>query len=169
LYANGQGVPQDYAQAATWYRKAAEQGLALAQDSLGSAFMLGQGVPQDYTEAAVWFRKAAGQGDSYAEYSLGAMYEAGNGVTQDNAQAAVWYRKAAEQGYDLAQWGLGSLYTEAYFWLDIAATGKIEGAKREDVARIRDIAASRLTPANLTRVQERARKWFEDHPPKANP
>jgi uncharacterized protein len=28
MYANGQGVPQDYATAVSWYRKAAEQGLA---------------------------------------------------------------------------------------------------------------------------------------------
>src|SRR5277367_6141684 len=31
MYANGQGVPQDYAQAVVWYRKAAEQGDADAQ------------------------------------------------------------------------------------------------------------------------------------------
>jgi TPR repeat protein len=33
-YYNGQGVPQDYAQAAGWYRKAADQGFALAQRKL---------------------------------------------------------------------------------------------------------------------------------------
>ncbi len=30
MYANGQGVPQDYAEAARWYRMAAEQGDASA-------------------------------------------------------------------------------------------------------------------------------------------
>ena len=30
LYANGQGVPQDYVEARKWYRKAAEQGDAAA-------------------------------------------------------------------------------------------------------------------------------------------
>ncbi|MBE0616885.1 MAG: sel1 repeat family protein [Proteobacteria bacterium] len=33
LYANGQGVPQNYTEAANWYRKAAEQGNASAQFS----------------------------------------------------------------------------------------------------------------------------------------
>jgi len=33
MYAIGQGVPRDYAQAAAWYRKAAEQGKALAQST----------------------------------------------------------------------------------------------------------------------------------------
>jgi TPR repeat protein len=28
MYANGEGVPQDYAEAVKWYRKAAEQGNA---------------------------------------------------------------------------------------------------------------------------------------------
>ena len=35
MYANGQGVPQDYAQAVAWYRKAADQGNAAAQTNLG--------------------------------------------------------------------------------------------------------------------------------------
>lgn len=34
-YEQGKGVPQDYAQAAAWYRKAAEQGDATAQYYLG--------------------------------------------------------------------------------------------------------------------------------------
>ena len=36
MYDNGHGVPQDYAQALTWYRKAADQGYAAAQFNLGS-------------------------------------------------------------------------------------------------------------------------------------
>ncbi len=31
MYEKGQGVPQDYAEAVSWYRKAAEQGDAYAQ------------------------------------------------------------------------------------------------------------------------------------------
>ena len=34
-YAYGEGVPQDYKEAVKWYRKAAEQGDAIAQRSLG--------------------------------------------------------------------------------------------------------------------------------------
>ena len=43
----GVGVPQDYAQAVHWFRKAAEQGHAEAQDSLGRCYEHGHGVPQD--------------------------------------------------------------------------------------------------------------------------
>ncbi len=35
MYDNGQGVPQDYAEAVKWYRLAAEQGYAYAQYNLG--------------------------------------------------------------------------------------------------------------------------------------
>jgi TPR repeat protein len=62
LYAEGQGVKQDFAEAANWYRKAADQEYAGAQNELGSLYENGQGVPQDYTEAANWYRKAAGHG-----------------------------------------------------------------------------------------------------------
>jgi TPR repeat protein len=34
MYDTGQGVPQDYAKAATWYRKAADHGMAKAQFNL---------------------------------------------------------------------------------------------------------------------------------------
>ncbi len=62
LYYNGQGVPQDYAQAAQWYRKAAGQDNADAQSILGFLYDNGQGVPQDYAQAAEWYRKAAEPG-----------------------------------------------------------------------------------------------------------
>ena len=97
-YANGLGVPQDYAQAAAWRRKSAEQGYARAQWRLGYAYERGQGVPQDYVQAVAWYRKAADQGDADAQSFLGFAYERGQGVPQDYAQAAAWTRKAADQG-----------------------------------------------------------------------
>ncbi|MHB1701983.1 MAG: tetratricopeptide repeat protein [Acidobacteriaceae bacterium] len=35
MYDNGQGAPQDFAQAVSWFRKATEQGEAKAQYNLG--------------------------------------------------------------------------------------------------------------------------------------
>ena len=61
MYANGQGVHQDDAQAVQWYRKAAEQGYAQAQYNLGVRYDNGRGVRQDYTQAVQWYRKAAEQ------------------------------------------------------------------------------------------------------------
>ena len=65
-YYYGQGVSQDYNEAAKWYRKAAEQGYEKAQYNLGNSYYYGRGVSQDYNEAAKWYRKAAEQGDADA-------------------------------------------------------------------------------------------------------
>src|SRR3954463_716564 len=39
MYSGGEGVPQDDAKAVKWYRKAAEQGLAAAQNNLGTMYL----------------------------------------------------------------------------------------------------------------------------------
>jgi len=56
MYAIGQGVPQDYEQAVVWFRKAAEQGEAMAQTNLGVRCVAGEGVPADAAQALVWYR-----------------------------------------------------------------------------------------------------------------
>ena len=53
---------QDYGQAMEWFKKAAEQGYANAQYSIGIMYRRGEGVEQDYSQAMDWFRKAAEQG-----------------------------------------------------------------------------------------------------------
>ena len=98
-YADGDGVPQDAAEAVTWYRLAAAQGLATAQLSLGLMYATGQGVPQDDAEVVAWYRLAAEQGRATAQYFLGVMYAEGRGVPQDDAEAETWYRLAAQQGH----------------------------------------------------------------------
>jgi len=65
MYEDGRGMAQDYAQAVAWYRKAADQGAALAQFKLGLMYGQGQGVPQDYVRAHTWFNiAAAGESDN---------------------------------------------------------------------------------------------------------
>jgi len=88
---------QDYAEAVSWYRKAADQGDADAQYNLGSVYRDGEGVPRDYAEALKWFRKAAVQGDARAQASLGMMYTIGSGVPQDYVLALMWSNLAASQ------------------------------------------------------------------------
>jgi TPR repeat protein len=127
-------VPQDYAQAALWYRKAAEQGYSEAQLKLGHLYLDGHGVRKDAATATEWYRKAAEQGEYRALCSLGDIYENGNGVPQD--------------------------FAEAYFWSDLAAARK---SGVEWITTHRDKVASHLTPYVLSREQERARKWFEAH------
>jgi TPR repeat protein len=155
------------------YFKAAEQGDAVAQYNLGVLYHEGHGVPQDDTQALAWWRKAAEQGDAAAQHNLGRLYYDGHGVLQDYTQAALWWRKAAERGDAATQFSLGGLYysgqgvpqdyAEAYFWYDLAAAGEQDVSASKQVAKYRDETASHLTPADLSREQERARKWIESH------
>ena len=66
-YYNGQGVTQDYSEAVKWFRKAAEQGYAAAQNNLGMCYKNGEGVTRDYSEAVKWYQKAAERGDQDAK------------------------------------------------------------------------------------------------------
>ena len=103
---------KNYTEAVKWYRKAAEQGHAGAQNNLGYCYKNGYGVTKDYAEAVKWYRKAAEQGNDLAQYNLGVCYEYGQGVTKDITEAVKWYRKAAAQDYARAQYHIGVCYKQ---------------------------------------------------------
>ena len=98
MYEVGQGVPRDEAEAANWYRRAAEQGLAGAQYSLAALYVQGKGVSANENEAMKWYRLAAEQGDALAQYNLGMRYYEGRGVPPEPAQAYQWLSLAGAQG-----------------------------------------------------------------------
>jgi len=111
-YQKGDIVPRDFVQAEEWYRKAAEQGYAQAQYSLGLLYQQKEsGIMKDDAQAAAWLRKAADQGHSGAQASLALCYVQGHGVAQDDAQAVVWYQKAVAQNNPDAMVGLALLYS----------------------------------------------------------
>ncbi len=66
MYENGEGVPQDDAQAIRWYRRAAAQGFAEAQSILGSMYADGKVVRKDFVLAHLWWNLAAAQGEKRA-------------------------------------------------------------------------------------------------------
>jgi GAF domain-containing protein len=53
-YATGEDVSQDYGIAARWFQKGAEQGLVIAQDTLGNYYWAGRGVQKNITQAYYW-------------------------------------------------------------------------------------------------------------------
>ena len=63
-------MKHDFGEAARLFRKAADQGYAIAQFNLGIMYAQGQGVKQDFGEAARWFRKPAEQGHEGAKEAL---------------------------------------------------------------------------------------------------
>src|SRR4051794_32521432 len=66
MYARGQGVPRDDALAVKWYRVAADQGHALAQNNLGVMHSNGRGVSKDAVLAYRRLNLAAAQGQADA-------------------------------------------------------------------------------------------------------
>ena len=62
MYAEGTGVGQNNAEAAKWFRLAAEQGNGMSQFYLGLRYARGIGVPQSEEEARKWLQLAAKQG-----------------------------------------------------------------------------------------------------------
>lgn len=126
LFYRGLGdVGQNYAEAAKWFRKLAEDEYqSLDSDSdynwmrrqhnmcvqsasyfLGFMYWHGQGVAQDYTQAVKWLSKAVETkftwygGIKEAQYLLGKAYYTGHGVAQDYAEAVRWYNAATEDEY----------------------------------------------------------------------
>ena len=79
------GLPgePDFAAAAHWYAKAAEQGMRLAAFRLALIYQLGRGVPRNPVLAAKWYTKAAEEGLAEAQFNLGYLYERGIGVPVD--------------------------------------------------------------------------------------
>ena len=162
-YDTGCGVAKDAAEAVKWYRKAAEQGLALAQDFLGRSYFHGEGVAKDAVEAVKWFRKAAEQDDAEAQCYLGFCYEYGEGVAEDAAEAVKWYRKAAEQGLALAQDFLG----RSYFYGEGVAKDPAEAVKwyrkaaeQEESSAQYSLGLSYANGEGVAKDPVRALMWF---------
>jgi uncharacterized protein len=144
MYAHGQGVPQDYAAAASWYRKAAEQGNAMAQYNIGVMYEDRQGVPQDHAAAMSWYRKAAEQGYVDAQINLGILYSMGEGVSRD--------------------------YVIAHMWFSLAAGGDKKGVEAQNKmtpAQARDIVAKHMTPTQIAEAQKLVREWKPTSTPTA--
>jgi TPR repeat protein len=117
LYSDGEGVVQDYAEAARLYRPAATHGLRAARARLPllqwqrrAARLI---THSDYVEAARLLRLAVAQGHADAQYALGSIYLEGKGVPQDAAASARLLRLAAAQGHEHARHQpLANLYVD---------------------------------------------------------
>jgi uncharacterized protein len=164
LYARGRAVPQDVAQAARWYERAARRGHALAQCNLGALFEQGEGVVQSDSDAVHWYRLSAEQGNDGGQNNLARMYEHGRGVTEDVGTALFWYRRAADQGNVQAQASLGRLYFEgkgvrqddvaAHLWSSLSASrGSRTGAS------LRDAVGRRMSTTQLRQAEQLFRDW----------
>jgi hypothetical protein len=126
------GNKSDYAEAAQWYLKAAEQNHALAQFHLGILYLKGQGVPRDKTLSQMWMRRAAELGDAGAQYEFGMRQHR---LSMDRAEDALelkidaykWLLLAAAQSYDGSETGCD------YVSMDLTHAGVVEGKRRAEI------------------------------------
>jgi TPR repeat protein len=123
------GLPQDYTKAATWYRRAAEQGHAGAQLYLGILLAQGKGTDRDVVEAYKWIALAKGgnaldraaaaetQGRLVALMTLAQVSE-GEWLsrkfvpTKGRDDELSELQRAAETGSMIAQYKLATFYSQ---------------------------------------------------------
>ena len=129
MYATGNGVKQNYAEAAKWYEKAGEQGYPVAQHNLGTLYENGMGVPRDLHAAKVWYELAAEQGDTWAQLSLGQLL--------------------VSQKVDPVR---------AYVWLYLASLGQDADVKQQAGAELNKIGG-KLSSAQLSEATDIIRAW----------
>jgi uncharacterized protein len=124
----------DFRVAAVLFSPLAEKGDVRAQYNLGLLYASGLGVVPDYQAALKWHRLAAGQGHAGAQSAIAQMYAKGYGVPQDNVRAHVWYSVAVESS---------------------------TAGSKEELMKDRDNLASRMTPHQIQKAQELAKRCLE--------
>jgi TPR repeat protein len=138
MYEEGLGVAQNYATAMEWYRKAADGGLAEAQQNVGLLYYYGYGVAENAREAVRWFQMAADQSLAAGEYMLALASQQGKGTSLDYAKARRLFLSSARKNYGDAQLmyaymlqageGADSMPMSAYVWGKIAEANGVEAA-----------------------------------------
>ena len=116
-YGNGYGIAKtkDLEKAAEWHRKAAEQGFAPAQCSLGLCYLKGEGISKDHSEAFQLFEKAAKQKHPLAYVYIYSCYANGQGTKVNRDQADSYLEMALDCKLPEAQYaqGMNFLVAEA--------------------------------------------------------
>lgn len=163
-YMEARGLPGDVSQAAVWFQRAADLGLAPAQYRLAGLYEKGTGVQRDLGRARQLYTQAADAGNASAMHNLAVLYASGGDGKPDMDAAAKWFSKAAELGVTDSQFNLAVLYARgsgvkpdleaSYKWFALAARAgdKDAAAKQEEVAKA-------LQPAALERAKASVQQW----------
>ena len=134
MYAKGEGVPENDAEAVKWFRKAAEQGDADAQYNLGVMYANGEGVLKDEAEAVPgWLPSRC--------IRLVSVAIPDEGLTDAELEnlIAEMERSGPRQGHASAQFNLGVMHAagegvlkdeaEAVRWYRLAADQGLASAQ----------------------------------------
>lgn len=163
-YTDGRGFKIDLAEAAKWYQRSAERGLAPAEYRLANFYEKGTGVTRDVEKAITLYKSAADKGNASAMHNLAVLYATGVGGKSDFSEAARWFQQAAELNVRDSQFNLAILYArgngvpqdleETYKWFAVAAR---EGD--QDAAQKRDEVANALSAEQLKSAKAKLDLW----------
>lgn len=127
----GEGDPQ--AVAMTMWRQRAENGDALAQFKLASAYRMGLDGAPDPEAALKWYGEAAARDNASAQHHLGYMYAMADGVSRD--------------------------LVTAYKWLNLAVVNLPPGWEHNQAVANRESVARELRPAEIAEAHSSTQQW----------
>jgi hypothetical protein len=172
IYANGMdNVEINYAEAAAWYQKAADQGYAEAKQELGYLYELGLGVEKDELKALNLQRDASGLGDDL-DYAykiadaealaddLAKQLLAANGALQDSqlelraTQDRLTAARAAIREQEVALVGLVADLEQSRRLVANASSAKVEQLEAEIAQVTAQLADSQATILGLERERD---------------
>ena len=131
-YQLGKELPKDLKQAFSWFKAAADQGIASAQLNVGRMYADGLGVAKNEALARQYFEKAASHGDNRASFNLAIMEE----QKKNYMNAYQWYELSTRDGM-----------------LDTKVINMSESKKTA--------LAANLTPEQIRTARDRADQWIQ--------
>ncbi len=166
MYASGDGVKYDLAQAANWYKKSADLGYKEAQYALAVMIFNKEIETLDYTQAIKWYQAAATQGHLKSQENLGILFYRGDAIEQDINSSIYWFQLAANQNSSEAQQYLAYIYSngavpedlvKAGMWMTLSAENPDTRHlnKRKNLLKF---LTSKMSAAQITQAQELAKK-----------
>jgi TPR repeat protein len=148
LLLNGKAGAQDPAEAANWFKKAADSGktgdeyVATAQFNLAALYFSGRGLPKDADQALKYYTKSADNGFALAQKTLIAMYFQGTGTKADNVQALKWALVLGTGGDQAVVKAVAVLHQRMS--ADEFAKGKAAALKQFPQLKIEEVAAQAM-------------------------
>jgi len=133
MYAQGQGVAENQAEAVRWTRMAAQNGYPAADYEMGIRYLAGDGVAINPEQAVFHFRRAADKEHALSMYHLGFAHAVGTGVDPSVSEALRWFRLADSYGFPVDDDLLSESGIETY-----VRQAKIKQAKRDVPAPARE-------------------------------
>ncbi len=163
-FAAGEGVAQNFLEAAKWYQRSADQGFAQAEYRLGTLYERGLGLKPDRGQSAVWYERAARHGNVNAMHNLAVLSANQLDQSPDYTTAAQWFEEAAKHGLPDSQFNLAVLYeaglgvtrdlSQAYLWVSLAARqGDGDAVRRKESIR------GKLTAQEVAQVNKMVDSW----------